>query len=264
MSDTSAVKTVDRLVRVLDAFDADRPTWSLAELSAHLELPKSTLHRFLVSLESHGILRRDIADMRWRLGYRLFTWGSQAVKSTGLHQLASPIMRNLVEACGETAILTVYQAQEVVCIEKVETRHPVRLALEVGTPRPPHAGASSKILMAFLSQEEIQAIIRDKGLPKLCTNTITDPNDLQAELARIREREFAQSCEETDPGAWGVATPIYDRNGEVVAAIGIAGPASRFTDEVVERFVALCHQAARRISALLCTGVESGSRSNEY
>ena len=109
--------------------------------------------------------------------------------------------------------------------------------------------------MAFLSQEEIQAIIRDQGLPKLCTNTITDPDELQAELARIRERGFAQSCEETDPGAWGVATPIYDRNGDVVAAIGVAGPASRFTDEVAERFVALCHQASRRISALLCTGV---------
>ena len=256
MSNASAVKTVDRLVRVLDAFDADRPTWSLAELSAHLGLPKSTLHRFLVSLECHGILRRDLDDGRWRLGYRLFIWGSQAVKSTNLRQLAAPIMRDLVDTCGETAILTVYHAQEVVCIEKVETRHPVRLALEVGTPRPPHAGASSKLLMAFLSQEEIHAIMRDKGLPKLCTNTIIDPDELQAELARIREREFAQSCEETDPGAWGVATPIYDRNGDVVAAMGVAGPASRFSDEVAERFVGLCHQASRRISALLCTGVE--------
>jgi DNA-binding IclR family transcriptional regulator len=255
MSNASSVKTVDRLVRVLDAFDADRPTWSLAELSAHLRLPKSTLHRFLVSLESHGVLRRDMADLRWRLGYRLFIWGSQAVKSTGLHQLARPIMRDLVGDSGETAILTVIHAQEVVCVEKVETRHPVRLALEVGTPRPPHAGASSKVLMAFLPQQEIQAIISDKGLPKLCTNTITDPDELQAELARIRERGFAQSCEETDPGAWGVATPIFDRNGEVVAAIGVAGPASRFTDEVAQRFVALCHQASRRISALLCTGV---------
>ena len=79
MSDHSSVKTVDRLVRVLDSFSG-RPTWSLAELSTHLGLPKSTLHRFLVSMEAHGILRRDSGDKRWRLGYHLVLWGNLAAQ----------------------------------------------------------------------------------------------------------------------------------------------------------------------------------------
>ena len=256
MSGPSSVKTIDRLVGVLSCFSAERPTWSLAELSVQLGLPKSTLHRFLVSLESHGILRRDPVDKRWRLGYRLFIWGSLAGESTSLRQLAGPVMCDLAGTTNETAILTVYQNQEVICIDKAETSHPVRLTLDVGSRRHPHAGASSKALMAYLPEEEIQAIIRNKGLPPSCVNTITDPDELRAELVRIRACGYALSCEETDLGAWGVATPIHGRNGDIVAAIGIAGPTSRFTDDLVDRYVALCQQAARRISTLLTQGVE--------
>jgi len=253
---SSSVKTVDRLVKILDSFSRGRPTWSLAELSAHLGLPKSTLHRFLVSLEYHGVLRRDPGDLRWRLGYRLYLWGSLAAESTDLHQIARPIMRDLVAAAQETAILTVYHERQVTCVERVETSLPVRLTLDRGTHHLPHAGASSKVLMAYLPEEEIQAIICDQGLPKLCTNTITDPDELIAELAKIRRQGYAQSLEETDLGAWGIATPIYDRNGEVVAAIGVAGPSSRFTADVAQRDVKLCCEAARRISTLLSTGLE--------
>ncbi len=257
MNNSSSVKTVDRLVRILDCFSPGQPTWSLAELSVHLGLPKSTLHRFLVSLESHGILRRDPSDKRWRLGYRISVWGSLAAESTGLRHIARPVMRDLVAATGETAILTTYHEHEVICIEKVETSHSVRMTLDVGTRRFPHAGASSKALMAYLPEEEIQAIIQDKGLPKLCTNTITDSDELVAELARIQERGYAMSCEETDQGAWGVATPIRGRESEVVAAIGVAGPSSRFTDELLQQYVALCRQAAYRISTLLNAGTDS-------
>ncbi len=257
MRASSPVKTVDRLVNVLDCFSPERPTWSLAELSARLALPKSTLHRFLASLETHRILRRDPADKRWRLGYRLVTWGERAAESTGLHHVARPVMRDLATRTGETVVLTVYQDQQVVCIGKVETSHSVRLKLDVGMRHPPHAGASSKVLMAYLPKEEIQAIIRDKGLPRLCTNTITDPGALWAELAHIRERGYADSVEETDVGAWGVATPVYGHNGDVAAAIGIVGPSLRFSDELARQYVAFCRDAARRISAALGAGSDS-------
>jgi DNA-binding IclR family transcriptional regulator len=250
----SSVKTVDRLVKVLDAFGPEQPTWSLAELSAHLGLPKSTLHRFLVGLETHGILRRDLSSKRWCLGYRLAIWGNLAADSTGLRQIARPVMQDLVNATGETAILTVYDAKAVICIDKVETNQAVRLTLEIGTRRCPHAGASSKILMAHLPNEEIQAILREKGLPKLCSSTLTDTEEILAELARIREQGFAESYEETDKGAWGVATPIRDWKGVVIAALGVAGPTSRFSSELVRQYLALCRQAACRISSLISTG----------
>lgn len=247
----SSVSTVDRLVQVVECFSGDKLTWSLAELSASLDLPKSTLHRFLISLETHGILRRDPADRLWRLGYRLVTWGQLAEKSTGLHDVARPVMQQIATETGETVALTVYEEQEVVCIEKIDTRYSVRLAFEVGGRRVPHAGASSKVLMAYLPEEEIQAIIRDRGLPKLCSKTISDPEEMMADLARIRELGYALSVEETDPGAWGIATPIWDKGGRVIAAIGVAGPILRFSDELALKYVEVCRRAAREIARLL-------------
>lgn len=254
---SSQVKTIDRLVQVLDCFSPERPIWSLGELSEYLHLPKSTLHRFLVGLETHGILRRGAEDKKWRLGYRLFIWGSHAAESTGLRHIARPVMHELVAATGETAILTVYHDHEVICIDKVETSHHVRLNLEVGALRACHAGASSKVLMAYLPEDETRAIIREKGLPKLCANTITSVKELKAELAQIRERGYAESLEETDWGAWGVATPIRDWKGAVVAAIGIAGPASRLSDEHARQHIKLCSQAAQRISEILSSGIDT-------
>jgi DNA-binding IclR family transcriptional regulator len=251
MSVSTSVKTVDRLVRIVDSFSSSRLSWTLTELSEHLDLPKSTLHRFLCSLEAHGILRQDDETKRWHLGYHLFVWGNLAEQSTALRDIARPVMRDLVAKTGETVLLTVYHAREVVCVEKAECSHSVRLALDVGTRRPPHAGASSKVLMAYLPAEEIDSIVRENGLPKLCVNTITDSDDLDAELTRIRECGYALSMEETDLGAWGVATPIRDWDGEVVAAIGVAGPSSRFGEELAQQYVSCCEEAAQRISSAL-------------
>jgi len=159
-------------------------------------------------------------------------------------------MESLAAATGETVLLTVYQQGEVVCIEKIESPHAVRLAMDVGTRRMPHAGASSKVLMAFLPPDEIEAIIQ-RGLPRLCTNTITDPQALRAELARIREQGYAFSVEETDTGAWGIATPIRNPQGEVIAALGIAGPTFRMSEERIQQHIRLCLQAAEQISHVL-------------
>ena len=247
--ENASVKTIDRLVAVLDCFTRDKTVWSLSELSARLGLPKSTLHRFLVGLERHDIMRRD-EHGKWLLGHRLFVWGSLAVESTGLRQVAAPVMRELAERTGETVLLTEYRSGDVICIEKIETTHSVRLAMNVGAVRAPHAGASSKILLAYLPAAEVEQVIRTRGLPWLCTNTITDPAALRAELEQIRQRGYAESYEETDLGAWGIATPIRNWRGEVVAGLGIAGPTVRHSEQQMQDYVRFCRAAADHISAL--------------
>ena len=114
-----------------------------------------------------------------------------------------------------------------------------------------HAGASSKALMAFLPEAEIEAIVREKGLPKLCTNTITKPEALKTELALIRERGYAVSLEETDPGAWGVAAPIRGWSGDTVGAVGVAGPTLRYDEARLQQYVICCRAAARKVSSFL-------------
>ena len=160
-------------------------------------------------------------------------------------------MQEIADTTGEMVALTVYSGLEVLCIDKIDTRHSVRLALEVGSRRPAHAGALSKVLLAYQPECEIEAVIGERGLPKLCTNTITDPAELVEELASIRAQDYALSIEETDSGAWGVATPIRDRSGKVVAAIGVAGPSLRFSEALIQRYLKECRQASRKITGLL-------------
>ncbi len=250
----SSSKTVDRLVKILDSFSREKPSWSLTELSVELGLPKATLHRFLIALEQHNLTWRNAVDKRWHLGYRLTIWGRLATQCTGLQHLAREALEELVAATGEMSLLTVYEDRMVICVDKVESRHSVRLALDVGKRQCPHAGASSKILMAYLPEAEIQTIIEKDGLTATCVNAITDAGKLRAELAKIRAQGFAMSVEETDLGAWGVATPIFDRNGDVIASIGVAGPTLRFTEELSQRYVELCRQASERISSILING----------
>jgi DNA-binding IclR family transcriptional regulator len=253
--ENTAVKTIDRLVEILDYFTREQRALSLAELTTYLNLPKSTLHRFLISLESHGVLRREKNDKKWRLGYHLIVWGSVTEESTTLRDIAKPIIRDLVAASGETAILSIYHNHEITIIDMYETGHSVRLKVEIGMRRAPHAGASSKVLLAYLPEEEVMAIVKEKGLPKLCTNTITDIYKLKDELKRIRLRGYADSLEETDPGAWGVAVPIYDWRGQVVGAIGLAGPTLRYSKDKLDQFVGLCREYADRISELIRVGI---------
>ena len=115
------------------AGNSNRP---LAEgICSYLNLPKSTLHRFLTSLESHGVLRREDGEKKWRLGYHLMAWGSLATESITLREIARPFMADLVSVSGETAILTIYHDHEVIVIDMCETSHSVRLKMETGTQR---------------------------------------------------------------------------------------------------------------------------------
>ncbi|MCX6054861.1 MAG: IclR family transcriptional regulator [Chloroflexi bacterium] len=250
----SAVTTIDRLVEILDYFAQGHTAVSLSELSEHLHLPKSTLHRFLFSLEAHGILRRDGNDKKWYPGYLLIVWGSVAAENTTIRDIAKPYLYDLAKETGEMAILTVYHAQEVICVDMVESNHPVRLNMRIGTQRAAHAGASSKILIASLPEQEIVSIVKNKGLQKLCTNTITELEALKIELATIREQGYAESLEETDYGAWGVATAIRDYRGQVVGGIGLAGPTLRYSKETIKRYASIIHGYAERISTAMSTG----------
>jgi IclR family KDG regulon transcriptional repressor len=253
----SGVGTLDNVVRILECFSPDRPGWSLADLTSHLEVPKSSLYRYLRAMEHHGILRRDKSKL-WHLGFRLFFWGNLVSELSSLRHAAKPYLNRLVSLTNESAFLTAYDQQEVVCIDKVESSQAVRLTLSIGKRRMPHAGAASKILMAYLCDEEIQAIIAHQGLPKICKNTITDPGSLLAELEQIREAGYAYSVEESDEGAWGLAAPIFDGEGTVRAAISVAAPISRFSETQREHCIELCTNAAKEISMLLRGDIPEG------
>ncbi len=262
MAADSAGRSVIRIADILNCFSVEEPVHNLTAISKRLELPKSTTHRLLTTLVSQGFLMRDVHGRGYQLGYQLLHWGMVAQAALDLRNEALPILRTLSKSVDETAILTVRDGSRGLYLEIVESSQPVRLTMQVGQRLRLHAGASSKVLLAFLSEAEIEQILSTSELLPFTPQTITDQALLREELAAIRQRGYATSLEETDHGAMGIAAPVYDRSGQPVAGIGIAAPLTRIPLERVPEVAPLVIDASRQLSARLgAPGCDSTRRS---
>jgi DNA-binding IclR family transcriptional regulator len=246
----SASRAINRLCDILNSFTEHEHVLTLTEISRRIGLPKSTTHRFLEALVSQGLLYNENGH-GFRLGHQLIHWGILAQASIDLRNLALPVLRALMESTGETAILSMRFGSVGSWVDLVESRHPVRLALRIGENVPLHAGASSKVLWAFLPAAEIDRLLGQIELSGFEKNTITDPDAMRAELRAIRERGYATSFEETDRGAMGVAAPVYDHTGQLVAGIGIAAPINRLPPDQVPEIAPLILAAGQDLSQKL-------------
>ena len=251
MATESAGRSIIRVADVLNCFSVEEPVHNLTAISKRLGLPKSTTHRLLTTLLSQGFLMRDVHERGFQLGYQLLHWGMVAQASLDLRTEALPILRVLSKSIDETAILTVRDGMRGLYLEIVESNQPVRLTMQVGQRLRLHAGASSKVLLAFLPEAEIEQIMSNIELLSFTPYTITDPDLLRAELLAIRQRGYATSFEETDHGAMGIAAPVYDRAGKAVAGIGIAAPLTRIPPERVPEVAPRVMEAGHQLSARL-------------
>jgi IclR family transcriptional regulator, KDG regulon repressor len=243
-------RAVERLCTILNVFEDRQPVLTLAEIAAKSGLPKSTTHRMINSLTAHGlIVRDDPALPSYRLGYQLIRWGTLAQDSITLRKIAQPFMRQLVNILNESAVLSICQDSAALWIELVECSQPVRITMRAGVPQPLHAGASSKVLLAFLPEKDGCRYLEQTPLAKLCKNTLTDPQALKNEMRVIRQQGYATSYEETDEGAMGIAAPIFDHQNQLAAGIGIVAPAARILPGQVpgmaSRIVSTAHEISR-------------------
>lgn len=242
---------LDRTFGILEVFTEAQPEWSTTQVARELDLPVPTAHRILAALKRLGYVSQHEQTRRFRLGLAALSLGERARALADLRPVAIGPLRQLSDATGETALLTVLNParDRGVCLERVETSQPLRLSVQPGTQLPLHAGASQKALLAFMPVGEIEALTA-QPLERCCTATITSRPALRRELAAIRTRGWASSYEETNIGVWGVAVPVLSADG-VVCAVGIAGPSPRLTAERVRRDVGLTHDAAAAIGRAL-------------
>jgi DNA-binding IclR family transcriptional regulator len=246
---TTSVKILDKTFRLLEMFSDARPEWRVTDMAATLGMPKSTVHRILRVLCGHDYLAQDPASGRFRLGVAALELGLRAQSGRELRHVAAPVLQRLAAATGETVLVIVPNnaRDRGVCIERAETRAGVKLILEVGRHAPLHAGASSKVLLAYMTDDEIERVIA-AGLARLAPRTITSAIALRRDLARIRRRGFASSVEETNEGAAGIAVPLFDRSGAIAAGLSIVGPMTRFTRRRMPRLVLAARRGAETIA----------------
>ncbi len=251
MATESQGRGIVRIADVLNCFSVQEPVQNLTLISRRIGLAKSTTHRLVNALVGQGFLMRDVHGRGYQLGYQMLHWGMVAQAGLDLRTEAGPILRALSKLTDETTILTVRDGTRGLYLDIVESVHSLRLTMRVGEHLRLHAGASSKVLLAFLPEVELERILTHIELVPLAPHTITDPDHLRAELVAIRARGYATSFEETDRDAMGVAAPVFDRNGAAVAGIGMAAPVAHIPLVRVPEFAPLVVDAARQLSARL-------------
>ncbi len=250
MAEQPSIKILDKALRILLLFGTAQPEWGVAALAREAEMPKTTVYRILRVLQQHGFLVQDPDSRRFRLGLGILALGRRAYEGIELRRVAQPVMEQIAALSGETVLLQVLDTdrQRVVCIERVQQGAGLRLILEVGTVAPLHAGCSAKALLAFLPDEEIEAVL-ERDLPAITPHTITDPARLRRELEQVRHDDYALSFEETDIGVAGISVPVRDHLDRVIASLSISGPLTRMHRANINKYVELGRQGARRIAA---------------
>lgn len=248
---TYFLESVDRVTKVLDCFTWETPELRLTDLSERLGIAKAPLLRTLATLEAASYLTRDPQTKRYRLGVRLFHLGMIVRHQMDLRAIAQPQMRRLVELTGETAALFVPDPLGPICIDVVQSSKAMRVFAQLGSRMPWNAGTSPKVILAYLPEAERERILQRHRFERFTEFTITDPARIRDILGDIRRLGYHIGVRDLDADALGVAAPIFDDSGRIVAAIGVAAPAVRLPESELARMVELVRGATAEISRQL-------------
>ncbi|MFL6559209.1 MAG: IclR family transcriptional regulator, partial [Bacillus sp. (in: firmicutes)] len=217
MAKEDAMQTIDRAIRILKSFSVDDKELSLADLHRVLGLSKSSLQRILNTLVLHGLLDKDQKQKTYQLGMELYFLGQLVEKNSHLLSVSRSFMEKLRDELGESVSLSVIHHRERKCIGYVPSNHELTTLIFVGQTSPLYAGASAKILMAYLPEKELAEYVTDMEFEKITQFTIKSKEDLYKELVKIRRNGFATSYGERVKGAFSVSAPIMNRFQDVVA-----------------------------------------------
>ena len=202
----------------------------LTDLSYQLGMPAATVHRLLSTFEELDFVEQDPDEGSWFIGLKAFTVGNAFLKRRDFVASARPYMHALVEDCGETVNLGVIDDGEVVFISQVESQEVMRMIVRLGSRSPIHASGVGKAMLANMPEQRVTRILRERGLARYTDRTIDNPAMLRDELEQVRQQGYALDDEEHAVGLRCVASPIFDENGQALAAISLSGPKARIVD----------------------------------
>jgi len=246
------IQTVINALRLLEEFDG-QDELGVTELSRYLDLHKNNVFRLLATLEQRGYIEQSTSNDRYRLGYRCLELGEAFGRSHALLDRARPVVRQLADDCAETAHLGVMSAFEVVHLNGAVFPQPVLTGLRVGQRLPVHSTALGKVLLGCAAEQSRESYDRTvaagRPLSKRTSQTIVDPTKFFEHIRTAAGQGFALDVEECEPGLNCAAAPVFDRSGEVVAALSVSGPAFRLgSDRLMREIVPRVSQAAAGLS----------------
>ncbi|MET9592644.1 IclR family transcriptional regulator C-terminal domain-containing protein [Streptomyces sp. NPDC006516] len=227
------VRSFERGLSVIRAFDVDRPELSLSEVARVCDLTRAAARRFLLTLVDLGYVHTD--GRLFRLTPRVLELGYAYVSSYSLPRVAEPHLERLVAEVRESSSLCVLDGDDIVYLVRVPTARIMTASITVGTRFPALVTSVGRVLVAHLPEEEIEPRVRRARIDPPTDRTVVAPEPLLQELARVRRQGHAIVDQELEEGLRSVAAPVRDREGTVVAAVNIPVHASRNSVDSIRR-----------------------------
>lgn len=244
---SSTVRSVERCIDIIDMLAARRLPMSLSELSRATSTPKSTTLTIVRTLVHRGLLSFDAATKRYQIGLGLARYASERPRKVDLFTLASPFLEALARETLETATIAMREGDKVYNVCRFVGQQPLQVLIPIGIPRTLHATAGGKIFLAWMSREERAVHIDSRPLERFTSSTVTDPRLLHRRLDACKRDGYSVTRGETLPELFGIAAPITDRHGAIVAAVNLSGPLFRL-QRGQPQYVAAVRKAASLIS----------------
>jgi DNA-binding IclR family transcriptional regulator len=245
------VQSVAHAFDILEEMMTGKGELSLSDLCHRLRLSKNNVFRLLTTLETRSYIEQDEYRAVYRLGYKNLYLGFSMIRGMSLHKKAKPILESLAELCDETTDIVILRGGQTICLDAVETGHPLRVVPRIGIGTPAYCTAAGKVLLAGVNDRGPLDHARME-LKRYTPNTIVNSLELLRHLKEVAVSGYAIEDEEHDPGLRSVAAPVRDHHGLVVAAISISGPTLRFDASRMHHNLApMVVKAAAEISSRL-------------
>ena len=250
MANSYIVQPVYKALQVLRCLGDERRELALSEICYRVDLPKTTVFRYLQTLCASGFVTHDRDTDLYRIGLRVWELGQSVHEPLRVREIALPAMRELRDRFNETVNLGVLDGPEVVYLEIIESRRSLRMQAQLGGRDPVYSTALGKAVLAFKPEEQWPAHLPPLLAPRT-ERTVTSLVELNQSIAQARERGFALDDEENEEGARCIAAPLFNHMNQVIASVSLSAPASRMTDRLLPKVAASVIQTAATISQRL-------------
>lgn len=253
MSEETTSNAVERALSILELIAESKNGLGNSDLSRRLKIPKSSASYILRVLEKRAFLQRDAASGKYRLGLKLMSLTTGALKHLDAREIAKPFLEDFLRKSRlPEAHLAVLDSGRAVYVEKVEAEKSfIKMDIWVGHRLPVHTTAIGKALVAHLPEEEVLSILKLRGMERKTRKSITTHAKFLRELEKVRKFGFAVDDEENADGVRCIASPVFDADGKVVASVGTSTVIMQLNETNLPKFVKMICETAKKISRQL-------------
>lgn len=242
------MEAIDRTFKILELFLGEKDELSISELSKLSGLSLSVTHRFVTALNEKGYLIRKEKKGKYSLGLKFLDFYYCIQRKIKVVNIATPYLIELNKKTDEAVTLGNLDNGQLLVIERIQTKHELRISGGIGVRGPLHSTSIGKLFLAQMTESEREKIFKETTIKKYTKNTKTNLSEMEAELMSFEKEGYVFDREENALGIWSVAAPIYNAMGKIEAGISIIAPTVRITKKKEKEYVELIISCATRIS----------------